>query len=194
MFSATCKHVFPRSQAGFWQMCAKIGYIKCGKVPRPLRWRHNGRDSVSNHRCLDRILNCLFRRKSKTPKLRVTGLCEAPPKRAVTLKMFLFDDVIMAPQQGTSMRNVSGLCFYQTGSAWSVDQGTKFGTKFGNCRCKIVDSRAFPSWSLIHGLRWSGLINAEPCHSVIMISVHNDYAIKMAMLTRGDYIRNILYF
>ena len=40
------------------------------------------------------------------------------------------------------------------------------GTKFGNCRCKIVDSRAFPSWSLIHGLRWSGLIKAElgQCH------------------------------
>ena len=82
----------------------------------------------------------------------------------------------------------SRLCFYQTRSAWSVDQGsnknhspaynfaptvTKFcvmweglslphGTKFGNCRCKIVDSRAFPSWSLIHGLRWSGLIKAEP--------------------------------
>ena len=78
--------------------------------------------------------------------------------------------------------------FYQTRSAWSVDQGsnknhspaynfaltvTKFcvmweglslphDTKFGNCRCKIVDSRAFPSWFLIHGLRWSGLIKAEP--------------------------------
>ena len=35
-------------------------------------------------------------------------------------------------------------------------------TKYGNCRCKIVDSRAFPSWSLIRGLRWSGLIKAEP--------------------------------
>ena len=80
------------------------------------------------------------------------------------------------------------LCFYQTRSAWSMDQGsnknhspayhfaptvTKFcvmwevsslphDTKFGNCRCEIVDSRAFPSWSLIHGLRWSGLIKAEP--------------------------------
>ena len=76
--------------------------------------------------------------------------------------------------------------FYQTRSAWSVDQGsnknhspaynlaptvTKFcvmweglslphDTKFGNCRCKILDSRSFPSWSLIHGLRWSGLIKA----------------------------------
>ena len=78
--------------------------------------------------------------------------------------------------------------FYQTRSAWSVDQGsnknhspaynfaptvTKFcvmweglslphDTKFGNCRCKIVDSRSFPSWSLIHGLRWSGLIKVGP--------------------------------
>ena len=78
--------------------------------------------------------------------------------------------------------------FYQTRSAWSVDQGsnknhspaynfaptvTKFcvmweglslphDTKFGNCRCKIVDSRSFPSWSLIHGLCWSGLIKVGP--------------------------------
>ena len=78
--------------------------------------------------------------------------------------------------------------FYQTRSAWSVDQGsnkndspaysfastvTKFcvmweglslphDTKFGNCRCKIVDSRSFPSWSFINGLRWSGLILVWP--------------------------------
>ena len=80
------------------------------------------------------------------------------------------------------------LCFYQTRSAWSRDQGsnknhshaynftptvTKFcvmweglslphDTKFGNCRCKIVDSRVFPIWSLIHGSSWSGLIKAGP--------------------------------
>ena len=37
------------------------------------QWRHNGRDSVSNHDCL---LNRLFRRRSKkTSKLRVIGLC-----------------------------------------------------------------------------------------------------------------------
>ena len=35
-------------------------------------------------------------------------------------------------------------------------------TKFGNCRCKIVDSRSFHSWSLIHGLRWSGFIKVGP--------------------------------
>ena len=42
-----------------------------------LQWRHNERDGVSNHRRLDCLLNRLFRCWSKkTPKLRVTGLCE----------------------------------------------------------------------------------------------------------------------
>ena len=78
--------------------------------------------------------------------------------------------------------------FYQARSAWSMHQGsnenhspvnnfapsvTKFcvlwkgqalphDTKFGNCRDKIVDSRAFLSWSLIHGSSWSGLIKLGP--------------------------------
>ena len=42
-----------------------------------LRWRHNERDGVSNHRRHDCLPNCLFRRRSKkTSKLRVTGHCE----------------------------------------------------------------------------------------------------------------------
>ena len=41
-----------------------------------LRWRHNERHGVSNHRRLDCLLNRLFRpRSKKTSKLRVTGLC-----------------------------------------------------------------------------------------------------------------------
>ena len=41
-----------------------------------LRWRHEGRDRVSNHQPHDCLLNRLFRRRSrKTLKLRVTGLC-----------------------------------------------------------------------------------------------------------------------
>ena len=50
----------------------------CSHHPRPstLLWRHNGRDSVSNHQPHDCLLNRLFRRRSKkTSKLRVTGLC-----------------------------------------------------------------------------------------------------------------------
>ena len=43
---------------------------------RSLQWRHNGRDSVSNHRPHDCLLNRVFgRRSKKTSKLRITGLC-----------------------------------------------------------------------------------------------------------------------
>ena len=42
---------------------------------RPLRWRHNDHDSVSNHQPHDCLLNRLFRRSTKnTSQLRVTGL------------------------------------------------------------------------------------------------------------------------
>ena len=47
---------------------------RAGKMP--LQWRHNGRDSVSNHQPHDCLLKRLFRcRSKKTSKLRVTGLC-----------------------------------------------------------------------------------------------------------------------
>ena len=43
---------------------------------RSLRWRHNGRDGVSNHHPHLCLLNRLFRcRSKKTSNLRVTGLC-----------------------------------------------------------------------------------------------------------------------
>ena len=43
---------------------------------KPLHWRHNGRDSVSNQQPHDCFLNRLFRHRSKQiSKLRVTGLC-----------------------------------------------------------------------------------------------------------------------
>ena len=46
----------------------------------PLQWRHIERGDVSNHQCLDCLLNRLFTyRSKKTSKLRVTGLCEANP-------------------------------------------------------------------------------------------------------------------
>ena len=45
-----------------------------------LQWCHNEGDDVSNHPRFDCLINRLFRRRSKkTPKLRVTGLCEGNP-------------------------------------------------------------------------------------------------------------------
>ena len=75
-----------------------------GKPKHALRWRQNGRDSVSNHQPRHCLLSLLFgRRSKKTSKLRVTGLCvgnspgpvNSPHKGPVTRKMFPFDDVIM---------------------------------------------------------------------------------------------------
>ena len=41
-----------------------------------LQWRHNGRDSLSNHQPYECLLSRLIRhRTKKTSKLRVTGLC-----------------------------------------------------------------------------------------------------------------------
>ena len=41
-----------------------------------LQWHHDEHDGVSNHHCLDCLLNRLFRRRSmKTSRLHVTGLC-----------------------------------------------------------------------------------------------------------------------
>ena len=46
-----------------------------------LPWRHNRRDSVSNHQPHDCLLNRLFRHRStKASKLRVTGLCARIPR------------------------------------------------------------------------------------------------------------------
>ena len=71
---------------------------------RPLQWRHNELDRVSNYQPHDCLLNRLFRRNQKTSKLRVTGLCvgnspgpvNSPHTCPVTRKMFPFDDVIMS--------------------------------------------------------------------------------------------------
>ena len=58
---------------------------------KPIQWRHNERGCVLNHRRLDCLLSCPFRRRSKkTPKLAVAGLCEGNSP-----VIFPFEDVIM---------------------------------------------------------------------------------------------------
>ena len=59
-----------------WKMFMWFRYSRHSVMNQTLRWRHNERDSVSNHQPHDGLLNRLFRRRSKTSsKLRVTGLC-----------------------------------------------------------------------------------------------------------------------
>ena len=50
--------------------------LLCFATSGTLKWRHNGRDGVSNHQLHDCLYNRLFRRRSKkTSKFRITGLC-----------------------------------------------------------------------------------------------------------------------
>ena len=83
---------------------AKHAGLHIHVAPNPLRWRHNWRDSVSNHQPHDCLIMRLFRRRSKkTSKVRVTGLCavnsletgEFPTQMASNAKVFPFEDVIM---------------------------------------------------------------------------------------------------
>ena len=60
----------------FWKLTNFTHIIQGYLSGISLRWRQNGRDSVSNHQPHDCLLNRLFIcRSKKTSKLRVTGLC-----------------------------------------------------------------------------------------------------------------------
>ena len=62
---------------GMWLLIHTIIKVPwMARAQTSLRWRHNGRDGVSNHQPHDCFLNSLFgRRSKKTSKFRVTGLC-----------------------------------------------------------------------------------------------------------------------
>ena len=78
---------------------------------KPLQWRHNERNGVSNHLHLGCLLNRLFRcRSKKTSKFRVTVLCERkPPYRWIPL----------------TTGQLSGECLHlMTSSCWSRPQLT----------------------------------------------------------------------
>ena len=91
-----------------------------------LQWRHNGRDSVSNHQPHDCLLNRLFRRRSKkTSKLRVTSLCagtspvtgEFPAQmasNAENVSIWWRHHVILIPTDKKSAL-VQVMAWYQTG-------------------------------------------------------------------------------
>ena len=57
-------------------------------------------------------------------------------------------------------------------------QALPHDTKFGNSRCEIVGRRVIFIWSLIHGLRWSGLIKAEPGLILICPLQHQPYLMR----------------
>ena len=69
LFDTCFWHTRPYFNRKATNICRKRGYLLLHKWPLcPLRWRHNGRDSVSNHQTRDCLLNRLFRRRWKNIK------------------------------------------------------------------------------------------------------------------------------
>ena len=67
----TCKHLYKF----LWRKCYLL-LMMINISYRPLLWRHNGCDGVSNHQPRDCLLNHSFMcRSTIKQKLRVTGLC-----------------------------------------------------------------------------------------------------------------------
>ena len=96
-------HLFSPLRLLSWYPICKWSHYNSLEI-KPLHWRHNDHDGVSNHQLQGCLLNRLYRRRSKkTSKLRVTALCagnspgpvNSQHKWPVTWKMFPFDDVIM---------------------------------------------------------------------------------------------------
>ena len=74
--------------------------------------------------------------------------------------------------QGSTMKRSAVHNFAPTVTKFCVmweGQALPHDTKFGNSRCEIIGRRVIFIWSLIHGLRWSGLIKAEPGYSWLLI-------------------------
>ena len=133
-----------------------IIYLFITGSSKTLQWRHNWRDSVSNHQPRDCLLNRLFRRRSKKHQNSaslafVWGIhrwpVNSPHKWPVTRKMFPFDDVMMkwgncwewiwiiaiSSIRGWAWSSSSGNIFRVTGLLWgeSIDHMNKYlKTKF----------------------------------------------------------------
>ena len=93
---------------GEWDHIIFIAFQTIGNLvvfSTALRWRHNVRDSVSNHQPYHSLLSRFFGRRTKKHQSFASlafvrgihrGPVNSPRKWPVTRKIFPFDDVIMA--------------------------------------------------------------------------------------------------
>ena len=96
--------------------------------------------------------------------------------------------------QGSTMKRSAVHNFAPTVTTFCVmweGQALPHDTKFGNSRCEIVGRRVIFIWSLIHGLRWSGLIKAEPEHKKSANCVHDSWNVlcgsRQVMMTSSKW-------
>ena len=101
----------PLLKHGITARCSNITIcLQC--LLKPSQWRHNGRDSVSNHQLHKCYLNYLFSADERKHQISeslafVWGIhrwpVSSPHKWPVTRKTFPFDDVIMSDDAGKAV-------------------------------------------------------------------------------------------
>ena len=91
---------------------------------KPLHWRHNERDGVSNHQRLHCLLNCCPGADQRKQQSSSWGIhrwsASSPHKRPVTRKMLPFDDVIVISCIWPSEWNHSIYQIHYTGVTWAL--------------------------------------------------------------------------
>ena len=139
-----------------------------------LQWRHNERDGVPNQQPYDCLLNRLFRpRSKKTPKLRVTDLCEGnspgtgefPTQRASNAEnvsiwwrhheVFI---LFLLPAQCTIADEFCSSCDSKDESKCADCKGKYFPNKAGKCKGRM--SRYYNHCCSLHSkscVKWTHL-------------------------------------
>ena len=128
-------------------------------IPDPLQWRHNGRDSVSNHQPRGCFLNRLFRHRSKkTSKLRVAGLCAGNSPEAGEFPA----------QMASNAENVSIWWRHH-----AIDENTRYQSTPQVFTNFILAQSLKSIWHIEnrHLLRWTHTVNID----VAMVKAHGGF-------------------
>ena len=159
--------------------CVASSSTDCMISTTTLQWRHNERDSVSNHQPHYCLLNHLFRRRSKkTSKVRVTGLCagNSPGTSSCKNLVVLFDTCLIIMFIIVSKRWQQMNTFWNTNQATTFEHIntcehiTKFCFEFRNSR--PVSISPFPSIGIrtINNQTFSTSESVQMCRSKCVIN------------------------
>ena len=154
-----------------------------------LQWHHNESDGVSNHWCLDCLLNRLCRRRSKKTSAKSSASLafvreihrlpvNSPHKRPVTRTMFPFDDVIICNTFSVCQRSnitqqssswvphliLTGLCHHQATMTIQSHAGLFHGQSL--IRCEEMFTKP-----IVH--RWSTKCSLHVYYVVARTIVHS---------------------
>ena len=165
----------------WWEIWSTLHFLDDSKhTSHTLQWRHNGRDSLSNHQPHDSLLNRWLRRRpektqSSASLAFVRGIhrVNSPHKGRVTWKILPFDDVIMIPAGCIWFRN-----------HWEEQiLASPMRDSLGRCRALIRDAA---STLKIHHYSWCTLFTTKNG-----ASASKNEATKMKKVAHVCYNRGI---